>query len=155
MLDLFISGHIHPETQISKDALSFSGVSDFMIELAIRQSEYDGVNSQDERIAAIVYLSEFWQKHLSFVEERPQIQELILNVLKKVSRDNDKLIRVVSIEHLFILLEIFANDHHSAAPLLYKQLTFLLVEYHMELEMREQVIKGFMAIFNDIPSIPV
>ena len=118
--DLFISGAIHPETQLSKDALLYSGVHDFVLELALRQAEYDGVNSIDERVQALVYLSELWQNHTAFIDDKQGVQQSLLNLFKKLSRDADKIIRTIMIEHLFILLQKFALEHHGSAPLIYK-----------------------------------
>ena len=54
---------------------------------------------------------------------------------------------IVSIEIMFRLLETQAKDRHPYAPNLYKTLTFLLVEFYWEVDVREMMLKLFMNLF--------
>ena len=56
---------------------------------------------------------------------------------------------------MFRLFEAFAKVKHSTAPLLYKILTFILVEFYWELEIRDLMLKHFIYIFKKYDSIPV
>ena len=56
---------------------------------------------------------------------------------------------------MFRLLENFAAIRHPAAPTLYKTLTFILVEFYWELEVRQMLLKHFIYLFNKSESIPV
>ena len=48
-------------TSLGKVALVNSNVLDAWIDTAIRQADYDGMNSPDERIAALSFLEETWE----------------------------------------------------------------------------------------------
>ena len=56
---------------------------------------------------------------------------------------------------MFRLFEAFAKVKNSTAPLLYKILTFILVEFYWELEIRDLMLKHFIYIFKKLDSIPV
>lgn len=56
---------------------------------------------------------------------------------------------------LFKLLDVFSVDWNKFAPIIYKTLTFLLVENHHELETREYMLKQFSRVFKQVKTIPV
>lgn len=62
---------------------------------------------------------------------------------------------IVAIELMFRLFESFAKVKHTVAPLLYKTLTFILVEFYWELEIRDLMLKHFVYMFKKMDSIPV
>jgi hypothetical protein len=39
--------------------------------------------------------------------------------------------------------------------MLYKKLTFMLIENHSDAVLREQMLRNFMQLFNNYPSIPI
>ena len=79
----------------------------------------------------------------------------ILRILKKAARDVRRTLCVISIELMFRLLERFANERHLSAPTLYKTLTFLLVEFYWEIDVRELMLKHFIELYNNFDSIPI
>lgn len=56
---------------------------------------------------------------------------------------------------MFRLFEAFAKVKHNVAPQLYKTLTFILVEFYWELDIRDLMLKHFTYIFKRMDSIPV
>lgn len=62
---------------------------------------------------------------------------------------------VISIELMFRILESFAEEKHAFAPTLYKTLTFLLVEFYWEIDVREIMLKHFMTLFANYDNIPI
>ena len=56
---------------------------------------------------------------------------------------------------MFRLFEAFAKVKHGIAPLLYKTLTFILVEFYWELEIRDMMLKHFIYVFKKMDNIPV
>ena len=56
---------------------------------------------------------------------------------------------------MFRLLEQFAAIRHPTAPILYKTLTFILVEFYWETEMRDLILRHFIFLFKKLDSIPV
>lgn len=70
-----------------------------------------------------------------------------MRILKKAARDVRKTLTVISIELMFRLLEKFAGEQHVIAPTIYKTLTFLLVEFYWEVDVRELMLKHFVEMF--------
>ena len=62
---------------------------------------------------------------------------------------------IVAIELMFRLLEQFAVSRNPSAPTVYKTLTFLLVEFYWETEVRELMLKKFNQIFRRLDTIPI
>jgi hypothetical protein len=58
-------------------------------------------------------------------------------------------------EMLFDLLDEFASKKHPYASIVYKKLTFLFIENHEELTMREFILRNLQTIFLKYQSIPV
>jgi len=56
---------------------------------------------------------------------------------------------------MFRLLEKFAIEKHQIAPTIYKTLTFLLVEFYWEVDVRELMLKHFIEVYTYIDSIPI
>lgn len=81
--------------------------------------------------------------------------ESIIRILKKAARDVRKTLTVISIELMFRLLEKFASEKHQIAPTIYKTLTFLLVEFFWEVDVRELMLKHFIEVYTYIDSIPI
>jgi hypothetical protein len=76
-------------------------------------------------------------------------------MLKRGCRDKCKLLRIASCELMFKLLHNFAVDRNPFAPILYKSLTFLLIEFHSDIQIREQMLKHFTTLFSQVQTIPV
>lgn len=56
---------------------------------------------------------------------------------------------------MFRLLENFAVTRNASAPFVYKTLTFLLVEFYWEIEIREMMLKHFVYLFKKLETIPI
>ena len=56
---------------------------------------------------------------------------------------------------MFTLLSHFSLDRNPFAPVLYKSLTFLLIEFHLDTDLREILTRHFIALFAQLPTIPV
>jgi len=100
-------------------------------------AEYDGTNTLEERCLAVVFLVDIWVTKPDFIDGRNEMASNILTILKRSCRDKDKLLRIVSYEQIFRTFSVFAQLKISHAPVIYKSIAFLLVEYHMDIEARE------------------
>ena len=78
-----------------------------------------------------------------------------MEILKKHSRSDSQVLRIVAINRLFEMLEHTARSRSRYAPLLYKKMIFLYLENHHETEIREVVLLSFNRIFQEFPTIPV
>ena len=58
-------------------------------------------------------------------------------------------------EMMFDLLNEFASKKNSYASIVYKKITFLFIENHEELTMREFILRNLEEIFDRYQSIPV
>lgn len=94
-----------------------------------------------ERIAAMVFLTQVWSTRCELIEDIPQRPEEVLRLIKKGCREDQKMYKYTCTTLLFKLLDVFSVDRNKFAPIIYKTLTFLLVENHHELETREYMLK--------------
>jgi hypothetical protein len=97
---------------------------------------------------SLVLLVEIWRLHSNLVEKwLSNAADIICNILKKSARDIKRTLCVISIELIFRILITFAGDRHPFAPSLYKLLTFLLVEFYWEIDVREMMLRHFIDLF--------
>jgi hypothetical protein len=112
--------------------------------------------SLDDRIESLVMLCEVWLTIPDFIDHvLPSAGPGILNILKRASRDAKYTLSTVSIELMFRLLENFGKTRNPSAPTVYKTLTFLLIEFYWETEIRDMMLKHFMYLFTVVDTIPV
>ena len=60
-----------------------------------------------------------------------------------------------SIIFLFRLLDQFGSQKNTYAPIIYKTLTFVLIENHSQEIIREFIMDNFISVFESIESIPL
>jgi len=119
---------------MANECFVFSGVLEAWVEYNSQMAEFDGVNTLDDRCAAVVFLCDVWAVKPDFVDSKPEMGNNILSLLKRSCRDKDKLLRVLSYEQLFRVFSVFADTKVKHAPVIYKSIAFLLVEYHMDID---------------------
>ena len=119
-------------SSLFQDSLVNSGALDDLIGEAIRMGDYDpnGSNSPKERITAIAFLADVWEVKPDRIEDNHEVAQAILTVLKRGCRDRSRILRTVSFEQMFKLLHNFSTNRNQYAPIIYKSLTFLLIEFH-------------------------
>ncbi|KRX04789.1 Armadillo-type fold [Pseudocohnilembus persalinus] len=146
------------ESKISKDEMLTGGILDFWMEQAIKCSDKT-FNSQenniDQRILGLQLLVDIWKYYPIFVEETVDASEIILDKLKRGTRDSNQILKYQAINLLFKLLDYLAQDRNPYAAIIYKKLTFSLIENHQNLEDREYILQNFSNIFKKFISIPV
>jgi hypothetical protein len=82
--------------------------------------------------------------------------DAIVQALKRGCRDlRSKSIRITSINLMFTLLDGFAGERNQFAPILYKALTFILVDGYANLDVREEMLKHFIVLFQKHQNIPI
>jgi len=82
--------------------------------------------------------------------------DAIIQALKRGCRDlRSKTVRITSINLMFTLLDGFAGERNQMAPLIYKALTFILIDCYMILDLREETLKNFIALFQKHQNIPI
>lgn len=144
-------------SQLFYEAFAQSGALDDLIGQAIRIADFDpnGANTVRERVAAVAFLADMWELKADRIEESHEVAQAILTVLKRGCRDRSRILRTVSFEQMFKLLQHFSLGRNQFAPIIYKSLTFLLIEFHQYLDIREQLIRQFTSLFLQVQTIPV
>jgi len=62
-------------------------------------------------------------------------------------RDKLKIMSVLSVSLMTTLLDQFAKDRNEYAPILYKALTFVLIEQYNNMDLREEILHNFIKLF--------
>lgn len=148
--DIFLA--ISGSVNMVNDAFINSGALDELLTLAIQMADFDtqGQNSYQERITALSFLADVWELKSERIEENQEVAQAILTVLKRGCRDRQRLLRTVSFELMFKLLQHFSVNRNQFAPIIYKSLTFLLIEFHPHVEIREHLMRHFLTLFTQV-----
>lgn len=143
------------EIRTAKQELVTGGIVEYWFELGIRESHPDNKKSSDVRVAGINFLCDLWIEFPSIIENREEIGAEILNSIKRALRDKSKLLTLASIGKTFQLLSNFSLERNTFAPIIYKTLTFFIVENYRDSLTREMILQNFELIFEENPGIPV
>ena len=134
-------------TNKGRQAFIDSGVINMIIEMCLSICDNFSSNN-DSRQVAISLLVLIWKTKPEVVqaqENEGRMTDAIIKVLRNGSRDlRSKAISVTSINMSFFLLSGFATDRNMFAPILYKALTFVLIDCYVNLELREELLKNFI-----------
>lgn len=141
LLPSFLSG-------ASKDLIISQGVMDFIIDLALEQAE-NLLIQPDERMTAINIICEIWVE-TEVIENSENFSSRVIKTFEKISREKSILLKISCLGRFFTLLETFAYNKSSYAPVLYKIITFALVENYSEIETKEFIISNFLFLFSQI-----
>lgn len=123
---------------------------------SLKVAESRGEVPLNDRIISLIFMTEIWiTKPLFIARHLERAPDNILAILKRASRDILLTLSQTSIELLFRLLESFAKSRNQHAPQVYKILTFLLVEFYWETEVREMMLRHFIWLFKHDEGMPV
>ena len=84
-----------------------------------------------------------------------KILEMIISALSQGCRDRSKSVSILSIGLMFGLLDTFSNVKNNYAPVIYKALTFILVEVYQNVDLRFEILHNFTSLFRNYPNIPI
>ena len=143
------------KSQIGSEVLELKGVLSYWILQSLKVAESSGEVTLDDRITSLVFLTEIWLTSDFMDANIPGSGKATLNILKRAARDIKQTLAIVAIELMFRLLEAFARVKHSLAPTIYKTLTFILVEFFWEIEIRDLMLRHFIYLFKKLDTIPV
>lgn len=68
---------------------------------------------------------------------------------------HSSVLRISSSHFLFMLLNSFAQEKNKQAPVIYKALTFMMIEFYDNNELREEMLKSFWQLFVRNQQIPI
>ena len=143
-------------TELYSEVIEQSGVVKFWIMNTLKIAESINEVTLNDRIVSLIFLTEMWICKPAYVDKNlTGASDAILRILKKAARDIRKTLTVISLELMFRLLTKFATDKHASAPTVYKTLTFLLVEFYWEIDVREIMLQHFIDLYSNFESIPI
>ena len=143
-------------SKLGLELLEQSGVLSYWIMMALKIAESNAEVPLNDRIISLVFLTEIWIYKPNFVGKKLEgASDAILHILKKAARDIRRTLMIIAIELMFRLLESFASERHAFAPTIYKTLTFMLVEFYWEIDVRELMLKHFISLYESFESIPI
>ena len=95
----------------------------------------------------IEFLIKIWRAYPSHIEETLDQVNNIMMYMKRGIREDSQVMRFCLMEMMFDLLDEFANKKNPYASIVYKKITFLFIENHEELTMREFMLRNIQKIF--------
>ena len=107
---------------------------------------------------ALTLLVDFWRTKPEIIQSQQndgRATDAIMSVLKKGARDRSKVVSLLSMNLMSALLDDFAKDRNKYAPIIYKALTFILIECFSNMELREEMLHNFISLFKKQPNIPI
>ena len=143
-------------SKLANELLDQPGVLSYWIMSSLKVAESTAEVPLNDRIISLVFIVEIWMARPQFVQRKLDgASESILHILKKAARDIRRTLSYIAIELMFRLLESFASERHHFAPTIYKTLTFLLVEFYWEVDVRELMLKHFIYLYDNFEAIPI
>ena len=93
--------------------------------------------SAAEKLVSLTYLVDVWMGK-NMVVEVAKNADFIISALKRGCRDmRSNAVRTTSISLMFHLLDYFAQGRNKYAPIIYKALTFIVIDAYLDLPTRE------------------
>lgn len=143
------------ELRTGKQELLSEGVVDYWLDRGLKEWA-EQKSSPDLRSAALTLMCEIWIRFPGKVEAQDKQAADILTALKRAARDSkSNLVQFGTIAKMFGLLDHFSLDRSAYAPILYKSLTFALVENYEKNLVREFILDNFARTFASEPEMPV
>ena len=143
------------DSQSSLDDLADCGVISYWCEMAGKDSDFGYGRPRDCRVTGIIFLSKIVTVFLNYFESSETQMNSILGLLNRTCRDENKILKFLSIGVMFHLFDLLAEWKSSFAPVIYRTLTFLLVETYTVVETRQFIQDNFVMVFKKNENIPV
>ena len=147
-------GHIGENTQAHRD-IQEQGLIEFWVDFGLRQAEIDETSVHNTRVAAIGFLCDIWCKFSAHIEKHEDSANSILTVIKRACREKSRILKVICYGRLFHLLSVFSKLKNTYAPIIYKTLTFALVESYANDRIREFFLNNFLYVMEEIQNLPL
>lgn len=141
------------EAKQTAEELLSSGAIDYWVEAGLKGAE--SRESVELRLFCLELLTKIWRGYpLHFEETLDKVGE-VMGLIKRGIREGSEVTRYSLLEVLFGLLDEFASKKNPYASVVYKKLTFLFIENHEELNLREFMLRNITHIIRKYQSIPV
>jgi len=144
------------EAKFTKEELLSSSIIDYWIDFSVKHADSFSRNMSPElRSACLSLLTNIWESYPTKIENSEGLANQILTLIKRGVRDTHKALKHTCLTFLFKLLELFASERNPYAPIVYKILTFTLIEHHDDTATREFILLNFVDIITNYSSIPI
>jgi hypothetical protein len=143
------------ESKMSAEELLSSGAIDYWVEMSLKGAGEGAKEGGELRLFCLELLTKIWRAYPEHLEEELDRVNEVMGLIKRGIREGTEVVRFSLLELLFSLLDEFASKKNPYASVVYKKLTFLFIENHEELNVREFMLRNFQHIMVKYPSIPV
>ena len=116
------------------------------------------VSNTAERQRALFFLVDFWISHPDVVQNPSNDGKLttaIMQALKKTSKERSRALSTISLNLMSSLLDVFSKERNNFAPIIYKMMTFILIESFHNVDLREEMLNIFTNLYQNNPTIPI
>jgi hypothetical protein len=107
----------------------------------------------------LAFLVDAWRQRPELIQSRQfgvDYAEAIINALKKGCREyKSKAVSFTAINLSFYLLAAFTQERNMYAPILFKAMTFILIDCFVNVELRTEITKHFATLFREFQGIPI
>ncbi|OMJ93856.1 hypothetical protein SteCoe_3045 [Stentor coeruleus] len=141
------------EIRSAKQEIISGGIVEFWVDLGLKEA--DDFKEPGTRLAAMNFMINVWMLFPSVIENHEYLANEIIATLKKGWRDKLNILKFACIGKAFQLLEVFSGERNPFAPIIYKTLTFYLVENYRDSLIREFILQNFKTLFESAQSIPI
>ena len=126
------------------------GIVKYWVEMGSRKSDSTNLNLK-ERSNAISLLFDIWMHFPKEIEQKKECAEYVIKSLQRAIRDKSSSLQILALGILFKLLDQFAIEKNTYAAVIYKTVTFALVENILKSDLREFIEKNMACDFRNVP----
>lgn len=144
--------HITPSDS-SYEEIANAGVCEYWANLALNLIDIG--NPIDSRVDALNFLVRILELFFSHIGDNDYLMNSIVGLVNRTCRDESVYLKTVSASYMFFLLEFLTEKKSNFAPVVYRTLTFLLMENNKKTLMREFLEKNFAGVFQSNSDIPI
>eukprot|EP01022_Parablepharisma_sp_SALTPOND_P005532 TRINITY_DN1227_c0_g1_i1.p1 TRINITY_DN1227_c0_g1~~TRINITY_DN1227_c0_g1_i1.p1 ORF type:complete len:1400 (-),score=306.14 TRINITY_DN1227_c0_g1_i1:7123-11322(-) len=154
----FLSQIMQPLATVKTDESvkkEITGLLESWLEIACGQVDNDGRHTPQDRSIALGLICQMWLWFPVVFDRKEEVEDYVLNVLMRATRDKSQALQYYALSLLFELLEEFGASKRPFAPIIYKALTFSLIELYQNVSIRNFLEGNFVAIYRAFPAIPI
>ena len=139
---------------LGAESFKSTGILEDWLQKALEIQSKESTPFPEVTMAALGFITEAWLLFPEIFEgDETQVTSVITSYKKACKYS--KMSAFSSIVSLFRLLEQFARQKHPYAPLVYKTLTFILIENCQNIEIRGLIMMNLKEILGGLDSIPL
>ncbi|OMJ86867.1 hypothetical protein SteCoe_11498 [Stentor coeruleus] len=150
LIDEFLGFIIESKTTV--DEICNSGVVGFWIDFGNKEAEVGRPGPY--RAVSLNFVIRLVMFFFENIRENESLVNSVLGLINRNCRDESIVIKTMAISNMFILFEFLSDKNSTFAAIVYRTLTFLLVENYSQSDFREFILSNFALIFKQNSNIP-